>query len=31
LQRISRDDRQALEYGELVYEALYAELSIEPM
>lgn len=31
LRRISRDDWQALEYGELVYEALYAELSIEPM
>lgn len=31
LRRISRDDLQALEYGELVYEALYAELSIEPM
>jgi hypothetical protein len=27
LRRISRDDHQALEYGDLLYQALYAELS----
>jgi hypothetical protein len=31
LRRLSQDDWQALEHGALVYEALYAELSAEPM
>jgi hypothetical protein len=31
LRRLSQDDWQAIEHGALVYEALYAELSAEPM
>jgi len=31
LRRISQDDGEALECGEMVYEALYAELSVEPV